>query len=218
LICAHGFNFLSLRITSVDVLSFFCFFVSQDSLSILFSPEELKGIAKDASDFAGAISERLQEVPILQDLLKNNNAPHQEEERSAQNPFEVPEAARLWSQDAEQAQDDIRFPLALPSPNGPARFYFSFGAPVDLAALDPRDRAACADTNSQIKAAVQSEINWLLQRRKDDPFAALPPRVLYEQLNQGQQAPTFTIATASDTNAQPAATEMAWSAPAVPVA
>ena len=188
-------------------------------MSILFSPEELKGAAKDASDFTGAISERLQEVPILQDLLKNSQEKDEGEETALRrNPFEVPQAARLWSQDAEQAQDDIRFPLAVPSPNGPARFYFSFGPPVELAALDPSDRAACADTNAKVKAAVQAEIDWLLERRKADPFAALPPRVLYEQLNQGQQAPTFTIATASDSEAKPVATNKAESTSAVPVA
>lgn len=173
-------------------------------MSILFDPEELKGVAKDASDFAGALSERLQGVPLVGDRLQSRDAPT--------NGFEVPAAARLWSQDAQQAGDDIRFPLALPSPAGPARFYFSFGAAVDTAALDPKDRSACAEVNAEVKAAVQAEIDWLLLRRQDDPFAALAPRLLYERLNQ-EQAPTFALGAAPAAEARPAAVAEASAAP-----
>lgn len=180
----------------------------QDSLSILFDPDELKGFAKDASDLAGALSERLEGVPLVGDRLTRDSPAG----ATPNGPFEVPAAARLWSQDAQQAGEDIRFPLALPSLTGPARFYFSFGAPVDTAPLDPKDRNACAAVNAQVKAAVQAEIDWLLLKRRDDPFAALAPRLLYERLHPGQQAPTFAIGAAK---ARAAAVAEASAAPVV---
>lgn len=40
-------------------------------------------------------------------------------------------------------------------------FYYSFGAPVDLADLDPKDKDACEHVYQKIRGDVEEEIRWL---------------------------------------------------------
>jgi len=111
----------------------------------------------------------------------------------------VPAARRgMWKRGEEDyAAESFAFPLVVPNPRGPDRFYFKFGEPFDTADLDPKDSAAMDDAYAKVKASVEDSIAFCLTGREKDPFRAVAPRLLYEKVN-GKQAPTFTLAAASD--------------------
>lgn len=73
-------------------------------------------------------------------------------------------------------------PATAASPGIGSRFYMSFGSPVDLQGLDPNDRTACGHAYAELKAAVEAEISWLLEKRTSDPYGGLLQRQLYERL------------------------------------
>ena len=56
----------------------------------------------------------------------------------------VPAARRgMWARGADDyAAENFAFPLVVPSPTGPDRFYFKFGSPVDTAGIDHKDAEA----------------------------------------------------------------------------
>jgi len=81
-------------------------------------------------------------------------------------------------------------PLVVPKLGDSRRFYFLFGQPIDT---DPSmDRAACAAVYQDVRGAVGSGIDWLLEQRRQDPYQSFPPRALYEAA-WGKQAPSFPI-------------------------
>ena len=101
-----------------------------------------------------------------------------------------PPSARRWRNDTTE---DFRFPLPLPNPAGPARFYFLFGEPVSTVDVDPKDRDACAAVYERVKVDVAGSIEYLLEKRKSDPYERPVPRLLYERARAGAQAPTFEL-------------------------
>ncbi|CAK9019204.1 Acyltransferase-like protein At1g54570 [Durusdinium trenchii] len=62
------------------------------------------------------------------------------------------------------------------------RFYFSFGKPFDLKEVNPKDRDACAQVYSNIRAAVEQEMAWLQKAREQDPYRDFVKRQLYERV------------------------------------
>jgi len=84
------------------------------------------------------------------------------------------------------------FPIVAPklglasegSPGLGDRYYFSFGEPVDLKDLDPKDKVACAEAYSRIRLSVEREMAWLLEARERDPFRGLFRRQFYERVAQ----------------------------------
>lgn len=78
-------------------------------------------------------------------------------------------------------------PLILPS----ARFYFVFRRPI---VTEPSmGREACEVLYGRVRGEVEGGIEYLLEKRKSDPYADLAPRLLYEGISGGKkQAPTFT--------------------------
>ena len=56
----------------------------------------------------------------------------------------VPAVRRgMWARGADDyAAENFAFPLVVPSPTGPDRFYFKFGSPVDTAGIDHKDAEA----------------------------------------------------------------------------
>lgn len=76
-----------------------------------------------------------------------------------------------------------RFPPATQTRAGFGdRFYFSFGAPVDLADVDPKDKDACEEVYQKLKGDVEGEINWLLEARVRDPNRDFITRQLKERV------------------------------------
>mmetsp|Transcript_26864 Transcript_26864/g.83593 ORF Transcript_26864/g.83593 Transcript_26864/m.83593 type:complete len:81 (+) Transcript_26864:354-596(+) len=75
-------------------------------------------------------------------------------------------------------------------PNGaPRRNYYLFGRPFDTSALTPGNAEACDALYAAVRSSVEQQIEYLLQRRDDDPFDSFPRRIAYETL--GVIAPTF---------------------------
>lgn len=115
-------------------------------------------------------------------------------------------SARRWAGEEE----DFRFPLAVPSPRGPARCYFYFGEAVSTENIDPKDRESCAALYKQIKRTSQRSIDVLLEARKSDPFERPARRLALESITTSlvprgsrrrgeesplEQAPTFPTET-----------------------
>ncbi|CAJ1355897.1 unnamed protein product [Effrenium voratum] len=73
-------------------------------------------------------------------------------------------------------------PATQSSPGLGDRFYFSFGKPVDLKDVDPKDREACASAYEGIRTAVEQEIAWLQDARREDPYRDFARRQVYERL------------------------------------
>jgi len=90
---------------------------------------------------------------------------------------------------SESLERPLSFPISAPrlvpasssSPGLGDRFYMSFGRPVDLQGLDPKDRDACGAAYKELKEAVEAEIRWLLEARQRDPYRDLVRRQIYER-------------------------------------
>lgn len=83
-------------------------------------------------------------------------------------------------------------PVSIPR-GAPQRLYFLFQAPIHTDPSEARDRQACDALHSRIKGSVQEGIDFLLQARASDPYAAATSRLLRESLHPGQPAPTFPL-------------------------
>ena len=87
---------------------------------------------------------------------------------------------------------DDSFVPPLVSPNGlPRRHYFLMGRAFDTTAVDAKSADACAALYAAVRAAVEQNVEYLLQRRDDDPFESTLRRLPYELATGGVQAPTF---------------------------
>ncbi len=83
-------------------------------------------------------------------------------------------------------------PLSVPKP--PGRYYFLFGKPIDTSHVAPSDRGACAALYKDVKMSLEADIEYLLEKRADDPYEAPLPRAAVEATwNWTRQAPTFRI-------------------------
>ena len=83
-------------------------------------------------------------------------------------------------------------PISIPAPWRFRRFYFFLGKPIDTSGVDPDDRAACAALYEQAKADVEQGVQFLLERRKADPYESFLPRAAVEaSWNFSRQVPSF---------------------------
>lgn len=91
---------------------------------------------------------------------------------------------------SESLEGGLGFPIIAPRPipatqTNPGfgdRFYFSFGKPVDLKDVNPKDRDACAKAYSEIRGAVEQELAWLQEARQQDTYRDFAKRQLYERV------------------------------------
>ncbi|KAG8466098.1 hypothetical protein KFE25_005668 [Diacronema lutheri] len=110
-------------------------------------------------------------------------------------PAGIGDAVRRAAEGVPRARAGETFvtPLALPA-LPPRRYYFCFGRPLDAGSLDPRDAAASAAAYREVRAELERALQWLLQRREDDPYKEFAPRVMYEAAAEWKrQAPTFRL-------------------------
>jgi len=126
-------------------------------------------------------SRELEKVPVVGDRLV----------RGAK---DTPAARRgMWARGKDDFEsENFAFPLVVPNPRGPDRFYFKFGTPLDTRSIDHKDSAAMDAAYAEVKHEVERSIEELLAGREKDPYRPLPPRLLYEKLNS-RQAPTFPL-------------------------
>jgi len=91
---------------------------------------------------------------------------------------------------SETLQDAPEFPGVLPrmsladqAQGGLGdRFYFSFGQPVDLTEVDPKDKTACGNVYNKLREAVKDETAWLLEARTRDPYRNFLSRQAFERI------------------------------------
>merc|ERR1712061_516930 len=69
------------------------------------------------------------------------------------------------------------------------RFYFSFGKPVDLSDVNPKDREACDAVYAELRDTVEGEISWLLEARTRDPYRDFVRRQAFERIANLDPAP-----------------------------
>lgn len=102
------------------------------------------------------------------------------------------EYVRQRMQGIPAVRDDELFVAPLALPTTPRRLYVSFGKPIRTAGMDYKDYDAAADLYANVKHDVESEVDWLLERRKHDPYDDPWRRLPYEAF-WGKQAPTFGL-------------------------
>jgi hypothetical protein len=83
-------------------------------------------------------------------------------------------------------------PLAVPKPY-PARHYFLFGRAFETSSLDPRNKELCQKMYEEIEKELKSDINALLEARKEDPYAMDGLRRNAFQRVFGKEPPTFPL-------------------------
>ena len=87
-----------------------------------------------------------------------------------------------------------RFVAPVSVPRVPGRYYFLFGAPIETRGVDPSDKAACAALYASVRAELEGCIDYLLEKRKHDPWEAALPRVAVEaSWDFAKQAPSFPL-------------------------
>ncbi|KAG2499012.1 hypothetical protein HYH03_003198 [Edaphochlamys debaryana] len=93
---------------------------------------------------------------------------------------------------SESAEVEESFISPLIGLRPPARFYYSFAAPIATTPDLGEDRAAVDELYGRVRGEVEGCLGYLLQKRETDPFKDLAPRLLYEAAWGGRrQAPTF---------------------------
>ena len=124
-----------------------------------------------------ADADQLLSTPLLGDALRARAAA-------------VPAARAVDTRATEQGEAAEVFLPPLVAPSGlPARFYFRFGAPRRCAGVAD-DAASVAALYADVRADVEDGIAYLLRKRREDPFADLAPRLLFEAA-AGRPAPSF---------------------------
>ena len=106
----------------------------------------------------------------------------------------VPSARAVDTRVTDDGVGEETFVQPLVVPKTPRRYYFKFGAPVYTAGLRAtgfaEDDEAVQAMYDGVKADVEDGVDWLLRRRREDPFGDTAYRVLYEAAS-GKPAGTF---------------------------
>eukprot|EP01024_Parvocaulis_polyphysoides_P065418 TRINITY_DN7633_c0_g1_i2.p2 TRINITY_DN7633_c0_g1~~TRINITY_DN7633_c0_g1_i2.p2 ORF type:complete len:194 (+),score=16.15 TRINITY_DN7633_c0_g1_i2:83-583(+) len=98
---------------------------------------------------------------------------------------------RAWQGQAAGNPSPLIPGLQLPGP--PARYYIKFGKAIKTDRSWVKDKEKCQLIYSEVKNSVQDGMDYLLLKRKEDPYTDPLPRWIYEgSRNFQQQAPTFT--------------------------
>mmetsp|Transcript_83145 Transcript_83145/g.238893 ORF Transcript_83145/g.238893 Transcript_83145/m.238893 type:complete len:797 (-) Transcript_83145:155-2545(-) len=94
-----------------------------------------------------------------------------------------------------RVRDDEWFSAPVGVPLPPERFYYLFGRPLDLSAVDPGDRPRCEGLYADVRADVERSLSRLQRWRRRDPFRLALPRWAWQNANKGaSEVPTFPMA------------------------
>ena len=87
-----------------------------------------------------------------------------------------------------------RFVSPISVPKLPGRYYFLFGTPISTSGVDPTDKESCAALYSSVQRELEACIDYLLEKRRSDPYEAVLPRAAVEASWGFQtQAPSFRV-------------------------
>eukprot|EP00798_Chlamydomonas_sp_ICE-L_P000388 gene388-1783_t len=100
-------------------------------------------------------------------------------------------SAREGVNKGKQDNEDL-WGMPLVSFNQPARLYYKFQQPIQTTPEMLKDRDAAQAMYVKIKTEIEDGISYLLEKREEDPYKDLVPRMLNEA-STGVQAPTFEL-------------------------
>ncbi|EOA30044.1 hypothetical protein CARUB_v10013149mg [Capsella rubella] len=94
------------------------------------------------------------------------------------------------SVEGEEGNQDFHMPGVIPK--WPGRYYYYFGKEIETGAEELRDREKAKEVYAEVKKEVERCIEFVKQRREEDPYRPLLPRIHYH-LQHGllSQVPTF---------------------------
>ncbi|CAM6104063.1 unnamed protein product [Calypogeia fissa] len=92
----------------------------------------------------------------------------------------------------EVTQEVFITPVGYPKP--PPRFYFMFKQPISTEGMldSINDRAVTDKLYRKVLKDVETGLEYIIQKREEDPYKDFLPRVVYEAANK-RQAPTFNF-------------------------
>jgi len=128
----------------------------------------LSGVGIDDSIDIVASGNDLLGVPVIGDFLKQSMV------------------------DLPKVREDETLVFPLTRPRSINRLYFKLGKPIRTSKDLVNDKEKCEEIYQEAKQGVEDGIMYLKQKRSQDPYKDLIPRVLYEQ-NTSRKAPTFSI-------------------------
>ncbi|TXG54919.1 hypothetical protein EZV62_020175 [Acer yangbiense] len=94
----------------------------------------------------------------------------------------------------EVSNQDIHLPGILPKV--PGRFYFYFGKPIETEGRkrELRDKVKCHELYLEVKSEVENCIAYLKEKRENDPYRNLLPRLIYQATHGStSEVPTFEL-------------------------
>ncbi|KAL6601775.1 hypothetical protein ACP70R_044995 [Stipagrostis hirtigluma subsp. patula] len=80
------------------------------------------------------------------------------------------------------------------APKVPGRFYFIFGQPIETGGREKelRDKEKAQHLYLQVKSEVENCIKYLKEKREEDPYRSILPRLLYQAVHgPNAEVPTF---------------------------
>ena len=105
----------------------------------------------------------------------------------------LPQARRGVSANEDDGDLEESFVAPLAAPKfPPRRMYFVFRKPIFLDESLVNDKKECARVYELVKAEVEAGLRFSLKGRELDPYADFGRRFVWETLNRGKQAPTFS--------------------------
>ncbi|XAR54563.1 Diacylglycerol O-acyltransferase [Bertholletia excelsa] len=121
--------------------------------------------------------DELMKIPVLNDHIRKSNE----------------EGIRLRTElDGEVANEQLYFPGLLPKI--PGRFYYLFGKPIKTKGMEVmlKDKTYAKEFYLQIKSQVQSNIEFLIRKREEDPYRSIFNRSFFWVTSKpARHVPTF---------------------------
>ncbi|XP_065631416.1 phytyl ester synthase 1, chloroplastic [Quercus suber] len=116
-------------------------------------------------------------IPVVNDLIR---------EAISQNPSKVRDETK-----GEVANPNLFFPLMVPKI--PGRFYYLFGKPIKTKGREDilKDKQVANQLYLQIKAEVERNMAFLIEKREEDPYRSIIDRTLYKAMNGPIEVPAF---------------------------
>ncbi|KAA8548272.1 hypothetical protein F0562_004467 [Nyssa sinensis] len=105
------------------------------------------------------------------------------------------EAVKLRTDiDGDVGNQDVHLPIVLPKL--PGRFYFFFGKPIETEGRkqELRSREKAHELYMEVKSEVESCIAYLKEKRENDPYRSIFPRLIYQATHGfDSEVPTFEL-------------------------